>query len=193
MKGQNAPHTTDEATIKTNGVCCGYQLGAHRTMRYAYLRIGYAMPGNRHGQGAWLMIAITHKSENRNMTGSYWEMENAHHPPDDPGDHFCFGREEIGHLTGSCILDRLATMTRNERDIYEYCHFLPSHDRQRSWLQPKVDPDWRASIVKWVSAILLLIKLFSTSVSIHSALFIASDIRTTTSLTTSTCPARLSP
>ena len=51
-------------------------------------------------------------------------------------------------------MDRLAAMATNEHDIYNYPRFLPSHLRQHSSLQRIVDPDWRASIVKWARNIL---------------------------------------
>lgn len=76
-------------------------------------------------------------------------MENAHSSPNEPSNHFRFSREETGHLTDRCIRGRLESMARSERDIYDYCHFLPSQHCKGPWLQLAVDPDWRASIVKW--------------------------------------------
>lgn len=83
-------------------------------------------------------------------------MENELH---ESSNHFCFSRDEIGHLTKSCIVDRLAVMSRNDREMYSYDQFLPSRDRQSS-LKPNpmliVDSDWRASIVKWVRLIIII-------------------------------------
>ena len=44
-------------------------------------------------------------------------------------------------------------MNRNDQGMYNYERFLPGHDRQQMQSNPMliVDPDWRASIVKWVS------------------------------------------
>ncbi|KAL7553173.1 hypothetical protein ACHAWF_016418, partial [Thalassiosira exigua] len=71
--------------------------------------------------------------------------------------HFCFNRDECGHLTKMCIVDRLAVMTENDRELYDYNRFLPACDK-RQYSSPRsnpnptliVDPDWRASIIKWV-------------------------------------------
>ena len=41
--------------------------------------------------------------------------------------HFCFRSDEIGHLTHSCVIDRLAVMTKNEVEHYDYESFVPSH------------------------------------------------------------------
>ena len=81
-------------------------------------------------------------------------MENAHRPATEPSDRLCFGREEVGHLTERCIRNRLEIMIRKEREIYDYCNLLPIHNRSRPWVQLSPDPEWRASIVKWVSTIL---------------------------------------
>jgi len=97
-------------------------------------------------------------------------MENEQ--SDESSNHFCFSREEIGHLTKRCILDRLAVMTRNEREMYNYCRFLPSHDRQHSSLQkPIVDPDWRASIVKWSYNVVDYFDLSREVVALSMSLF----------------------
>ena len=69
---------------------------------------------------------------------------------------FGFSRDEIGHATKGCIKDRIAVMVQNERELYCYDRFLPPLAAgQQSPLPPNpmlmVDPDWRSSIVKWVS------------------------------------------
>ena len=80
------------------------------------------------------------------------EQQSAH----ESSNHFCFSREECGHLKQRCVMDRLAVMVRNEQEMYDYDRFLPTQDRQHhASLHPNpvliVDSEWRASIVKWVS------------------------------------------
>ena len=78
------------------------------------------------------------------------ENEQSH---DESSNHFCFSSDEIGNLTRECIINRLAVMNRNDQGMYNYERFLPGHDRQQMQSNPMliVDPDWRASLVKWVS------------------------------------------
>lgn len=63
-------------------------------------------------------------------------MENEHST--ESSNHFCFSRDEIGHLNHKSVTERLVAMTRNERELYR----VPSHDLI-------VDPDWRAHLAKW--------------------------------------------
>lgn len=68
--------------------------------------------------------------------------DDSHHS----SNHFCFNRDEIGHLTRECIIDRLIVMTRSERNEYEYSRFFPNPTEGHAM---SVNPRWRASICKW--------------------------------------------
>ncbi len=66
--------------------------------------------------------------------------------------HFCFGRDEIGHLTRECIVDRVTTMTRTEK-VYAYHRFFPGgHNRYQTSVERNmvsINHKWRASLCKW--------------------------------------------
>jgi len=80
-------------------------------------------------------------------------MENEQ--PHESSNYFRFSKDEIGHLTKGCTIERLAVMNRNAHEHYAYDNFLPMHNGQQSPLvKPNpmsiVDPNWRASVVKCV-------------------------------------------
>mmetsp|Transcript_19550 Transcript_19550/g.33598 ORF Transcript_19550/g.33598 Transcript_19550/m.33598 type:complete len:275 (+) Transcript_19550:96-920(+) len=94
-----------------------------------------------------------------------------HEQPHESSNHFCFGRDEIGHLTERCVMDRLEVMTRNEQELYSYRSFFTRRNRYRSSQELIVDPDWRASIVKWSYSVVDYFHLSREVVALSISIF----------------------